>query len=85
MRQNLPDLAILDIMLEDEMDGGFDLCRDLRALAARFGDDRFLTAKLLQATWYADVTLPHTLVRIVVAEQLYRAWSVLHNHPYHRA
>ena len=26
----LPDLAILDIMLEDEMDGGFDLCRDLR-------------------------------------------------------
>ncbi|MGR3913084.1 MAG: response regulator [Gammaproteobacteria bacterium] len=27
---NLPDLAILDIMLEDEMDGGFDLCRELR-------------------------------------------------------
>ncbi|NKB77509.1 MAG: response regulator [Gammaproteobacteria bacterium] len=26
----LPDLAILDIMLEDEIDGGFDLCRDLR-------------------------------------------------------
>lgn len=26
----LPDLAILDIMLEDEMDGGFDICRELR-------------------------------------------------------
>ncbi|HPF58870.1 MAG TPA: 23S rRNA (pseudouridine(1915)-N(3))-methyltransferase RlmH [Candidatus Competibacteraceae bacterium] len=31
------------------------------------------------------LTLPHPLVRIVVAEQLYRAWSLLHNHPYHRA
>ena len=29
-QKNLPDLAILDIMLEDEIDGGFDLCRDLR-------------------------------------------------------
>ena len=33
MRNNMPDLAILDIMLENEMDGGFDLCRDLRALS----------------------------------------------------
>lgn len=33
MRKNMPDLAILDIMLEHEMDGGFDLCRDLRALS----------------------------------------------------
>lgn len=33
MQRNMPDLAILDIMLEDEMDGGFDLCRDLRALS----------------------------------------------------
>ena len=31
------------------------------------------------------LTLPHPLVRIVVAEQLYRAWTVLNNHPYHRA
>ncbi len=30
------------------------------------------------------LTLPHALVRIVVAEQLYRAWSLLSNHPYHR-
>ncbi|MFZ0218829.1 MAG: 23S rRNA (pseudouridine(1915)-N(3))-methyltransferase RlmH [Candidatus Aquirickettsiella sp.] len=30
------------------------------------------------------LTLPHALVRIVVAEQLYRAWSFLHGHPYHR-
>ncbi len=33
----------------------------------------------------SPLTLPHGLVRIVVAEQLYRAWSLLNNHPYHRA
>jgi 23S rRNA (pseudouridine1915-N3)-methyltransferase len=33
----------------------------------------------------SNLTLPHGLVRIVVAEALYRAWSVLENHPYHRA
>lgn len=33
MQRDIPDLAILDIMLENEMDGGFDLCRDLRALS----------------------------------------------------
>jgi 23S rRNA (pseudouridine1915-N3)-methyltransferase len=33
----------------------------------------------------SPLTLPHGLVRIVVAEALYRAWSVVHNHPYHRA
>ena len=31
------------------------------------------------------LTLPHPIVRIVLAEQLYRAWTVTQNHPYHRS
>jgi 23S rRNA (pseudouridine1915-N3)-methyltransferase len=33
----------------------------------------------------SPLTLPHGLARVVVAEALYRAWSLLQNHPYHRA
>jgi len=32
----------------------------------------------------SPLTLPHPLVRVVLSEQLYRAYSVLKNHPYHR-
>jgi 23S rRNA (pseudouridine1915-N3)-methyltransferase len=33
----------------------------------------------------SNLTFPHPLVRILVAEQLYRAWTITENHPYHRA
>lgn len=32
----------------------------------------------------SKLTLPHPLVRVLVAEQIYRAWSILKGHPYHR-
>jgi len=32
----------------------------------------------------SDLTLPHAMVRVLLIEQLYRAWSMLTNHPYHR-
>lgn len=39
-----------------------------------------------ELTWsLSPLTLPHGLVRVVAAEQIYRAWTILKNHPYHRA
>ena len=33
----------------------------------------------------SSMTLPHGMARVLLAEQLYRAWSITQNHPYHRA
>ena len=38
-----------------------------------------------QQQWsLSALTLPHPLVRVVLAEQIYRAWAINNNHPYHR-
>lgn len=41
-------------------------------------------ARASQSWSLSNLTLPHMLARVVVAEQLYRAWTILSGHPYHR-
>ena len=64
-----------------QMDGA-----DLAVLIG--GPDGIAPALLAKADarWsLGRITLPHPLVRVVLAEQLYRAWSINAQHPYHRA
>jgi 23S rRNA (pseudouridine1915-N3)-methyltransferase len=52
------------------------------------GADGLAAPCLARAQWQwalTSATLPHGLVRILVAEQIYRAWTLLSGHPYHRA
>src|SRR5258706_1376762 len=71
----LPDLAIIDIGLQGEMDGGFALCRELRSLSAalpiifltaRDSDFDVVSGLRMGADDYLtkDVSLPHLLARI---------------------
>ncbi|MHB8404731.1 MAG: 23S rRNA (pseudouridine(1915)-N(3))-methyltransferase RlmH [Gammaproteobacteria bacterium] len=63
--------------------------RDGRDLVLLIGGPDGLAVDCLERaelTWsLSPLTLPHGLARVVVAEQLYRAWTILQGHPYHRA
>jgi 23S rRNA (pseudouridine1915-N3)-methyltransferase len=48
------------------------------------GLDAGFKAKADETYKLSSLTLPHPLVRVVLAEQLYRAWSLMTGHPYHR-
>ncbi|HEX4984793.1 MAG TPA: proteobacterial dedicated sortase system response regulator [Burkholderiales bacterium] len=75
LRTRLPDLALIDIGLQDESEGGFALCRELRAmsatlpiifLTARDGDLDTVSGLRMGADDYLtkDISLPHLLARI---------------------
>ena len=48
------------------------------------GLDPALKASAHERVRLSDLTLPHAMVRVLLIEQLYRAWSVNAGHPYHR-
>lgn len=71
--------------LAQQLDGWMMSGRDVALLVG--GPEGLSPACLQRAeqSWsLSPLTFPHPLVRIVVAEQLFRAWSILSNHPYHR-
>ncbi len=61
---------------------------DGRDVALLVGGPEGLAPACIQASeqkWsLSPLTLPHPLVRVLIAESLYRAWSINNNHPYHR-
>lgn len=86
LRQTLPDLAIIDVGLGDEPEGGFTLCQDLRAqsatlpiifLTARDGDIDSVHGLRLGADDYVtkDMSLDHLLARITALLRRAEAWA----------
>jgi 23S rRNA (pseudouridine1915-N3)-methyltransferase len=71
----------LAVRLDSWLAGG----RDIALLVG--GPDGLAPACLASSEerWsLSPLTFPHPLVRVIIAEQLYRAWSILRGHPYHR-
>jgi 23S rRNA (pseudouridine1915-N3)-methyltransferase len=79
--EQLPSLAFAK-KIEVWRDGGKREARFLIGGADGFGDEERASADLLLA--FGKATWPHLLARAMLAEQLFRATSILANHPYHR-
>lgn len=88
-RHSLPDLAIIDVGLADDIEGGFELCRELRAMApelpiifltARDSEFDVVSGLRLGADDYLtkDISQPHMLARIVA---LFRRVDALRRPP----
>jgi 23S rRNA (pseudouridine1915-N3)-methyltransferase len=79
-----PELSSTDLArkLEGWRDGGKREARFLIGAADGHGDADRAQADLLLS--FGPATWPHLLVRAMLAEQLFRATSILANHPYHR-
>ena len=76
------DTEQLATKLGELRDGG----RNLSLLVG--GPDGLAPAcfEVADARWsLSPLTFPHPIVRVILAEQLYRCWSILNKHPYHRA
>lgn len=96
IREKLPKNALLvaldergesptTLSLADKLETWMASGQDIALIVG--GPDGLAPELLAQAGWkwsLSKLTLPHPLVRVLVAEQIYRAWSLTQNHPYHR-
>jgi 23S rRNA (pseudouridine1915-N3)-methyltransferase len=71
----------LSVMLSDWMRDAMNPAFVIGGADGLSGEVKERASKLISLS---ALTLPHQLVRVVLAEQLYRAWSILARHPYHR-
>ncbi len=71
----------LSVMLGEWMR---DASHPVFAIGGADGLDEAVKERAAKLISLSSLTLPHALVRVVLAEQLYRAWSILARHPYHR-
>lgn len=73
------------ISLSHSIDAARNIGQDIMVLIG--GPDGLcpqLSAACHERWSLSDLTLPHPLVRLLIAEQIYRVWSLLQGHPYHR-
>lgn len=71
----------LSVMLSEWMR---DASRPVFAIGGADGLSEAVKERADKLVSLSALTLPHGLVRVLLAEQLYRAWSILARHPYHR-
>jgi len=73
------------LQLADRMQQWMRLGEDVAfVIGGPDGLDPGLKAEANEKMRLSSLTLPHAMVRILLAEALYRAWSLLNHHPYHR-
>ena len=73
------------VQMADRVSGWRELGRDVAiVIGGPDGLDPSIKATADDTWRLSDLTLPHAFVRVLLAEALYRAWSVSVGHPYHR-
>lgn len=78
--KNLTTMQLSQLLTQWQQDG-----RDVTfVIGGADGLDAGFKASADMLVRISSLTLPHGMVRVLLAEQLYRAWSITQNHPYHR-
>jgi len=78
--KDLTTMQLSQLLTEWQQAGG-DTCF---VIGGADGLDAEFKARAHLKIRISSLTLPHGMVRVILAEQLYRAWSITQNHPYHR-